>query len=230
MSCNFITQIPRDECIGDSRIRINDNFTALNAAVCSLSAASLNPDSFVLKSGDAMSGNLILPSNNSPSNSHAVRRDYVDTNDALRVSKAGDAMSGPLTLHANPINVMHAVPKQYVDGGMCKAWWRGVIGPVTTPGGPADVLSSYNCSAIKYGWYTIKLTFNVPFSTRDSYVWSWSAAESGFAHHVVAESLDATNNNYDLTRTNEYVILGLYEEGQVMARSAHTVNVMFFGS
>jgi hypothetical protein len=121
MSCNFVTSIPRDECIGDSRVRINNNFTALNNAVCTLSATAVNPNAFVLRAGDTMTGNLTLPSNTTPNNAHAVRRDYVDGRDALRVAKAGDSMSGFLTLHADPTNNMHTANKRYVDGRVAKA-------------------------------------------------------------------------------------------------------------
>lgn len=35
--------------------------------------------------------------------------------DPTKVVKTGDTMSGYLTLHANPVNALHAAPKQYVD-------------------------------------------------------------------------------------------------------------------
>jgi hypothetical protein len=35
--------------------------------------------------------------------------------DSTKVAKAGDTMSGYLTLNANPVNALHATPKQYVD-------------------------------------------------------------------------------------------------------------------
>lgn len=44
-----------------------------------------------------------------------VTKNYVDTQDAARVSKSGATMTGFLTLHSDPQSPMHAVPKQYVD-------------------------------------------------------------------------------------------------------------------
>ncbi len=44
-----------------------------------------------------------------------VTKNYVDTQDAARVSKSGSTMTGFLTLHSDPQSPMHAVPKQYVD-------------------------------------------------------------------------------------------------------------------
>jgi hypothetical protein len=42
MSCNLVQTIVGSECIGDSRNKINSNFTSLETAVCNLSAGTLN--------------------------------------------------------------------------------------------------------------------------------------------------------------------------------------------
>lgn len=39
----------------------------------------------------------------------------VNATDPTKVNKTGDTMSGYLTLNANPVNPLHATPKQYVD-------------------------------------------------------------------------------------------------------------------
>lgn len=39
----------------------------------------------------------------------------ISATDATKVAKAGDSMTGFLTLNANPVNPLHAAPKQYVD-------------------------------------------------------------------------------------------------------------------
>lgn len=39
----------------------------------------------------------------------------ITATDPTKVAKSGDSMSGYLTLNANPINPLHAAPKQYVD-------------------------------------------------------------------------------------------------------------------
>ncbi len=87
---------------------------------------------FVLKSGDSMTGPLVL--NGDPANGlHATTKKYVDnansgqdtaqaakdgtqdTGIAARVAKAGDAMSGPLVLVGDPTANLHPATKQYVD-------------------------------------------------------------------------------------------------------------------
>lgn len=89
-------------------------------------------DEYLLKSGGTMTGALLLDGD--PSQPlQATTKEYVDvlvndvldSVDALRdtvnsdlsdlVTRSGDTMTGFLTLHSNPINPMHAVPKQYVD-------------------------------------------------------------------------------------------------------------------
>jgi len=44
-----------------------------------------------------------------------------------KVNKAGDTMTGFLTLHANPINALHAVPKRYVDSLVSGLVWLNPI-------------------------------------------------------------------------------------------------------
>lgn len=46
---------------------------------------------------------------------HATTKQYVDQQDALKVSKAGDTMTGALVLHADPTLNLQAATKQYVD-------------------------------------------------------------------------------------------------------------------
>lgn len=68
----------------------------------------------VLKAGDTMTGFLTLNANPT-ANLHAATKQYVDTQDATKVSKAGDTMTGFLTLNADPTATLHAATKQYVD-------------------------------------------------------------------------------------------------------------------
>lgn len=44
-----------------------------------------------------------------------------------KVNKAGDTMTGFLTLNANPVNALHAVPKQYVDSLVSGLVWLDPI-------------------------------------------------------------------------------------------------------
>ena len=48
-------------------------------------------------------------------NDHLTRKDWVKAQDDLKVSKASDTMTGFLTLHADPVNNLHAATKQYAD-------------------------------------------------------------------------------------------------------------------
>lgn len=91
-----------------------------------------NTSDFVSKSGDTMTGYLSL--NGTPTDDlHAAPKQYVDLliNDVVDelntirdqhmedlnglVRKSGDTLTGYLTLHDDPTNSLHAVPKQYVD-------------------------------------------------------------------------------------------------------------------
>jgi hypothetical protein len=74
----------------------------------------------VLKTGDAMSGHLTLPTG--PGATQAVRKDYVDAANTAqdtiisgKLVKAGDIMTGLLTLSAAPTLDLHAATKKYVD-------------------------------------------------------------------------------------------------------------------
>lgn len=73
----------------------------------------------VLKSGDVMTGPLIL-SGNPVVNLGAATKQYVDAaiggvDLTSRVAKAGDTMTGLLTLSGDPTANLHAATKQYVD-------------------------------------------------------------------------------------------------------------------
>ena len=72
-------------------------------------------DSKLNLTGGTLTGALTL--NTDPvANLQAATKQYVDSNDALKVAKAGDTMTGHLSLSADPIDLMHAATKQYVDG------------------------------------------------------------------------------------------------------------------
>lgn len=66
---------------------------------------------YLLKTGDAMTGPLILAG---PPNGplEAATRAYADT----KISRIGDTMTGPLTLWGPPTQALHAATKGYVDG------------------------------------------------------------------------------------------------------------------
>jgi len=70
---------------------------------------------FVLKTGDTMTGELILP-NDPTSPLSAATKQYVDAGVGGNfVLKTGDTMTGELTLSGDPTSNLSAAPKQYVD-------------------------------------------------------------------------------------------------------------------
>lgn len=71
----------------------------------------------VNKSGDTMTGDLILPGNTTQPLG-AITRQFVDAGLALKVNKAGDTMTGALTLSGTPTANLHAATKQYVDSSV----------------------------------------------------------------------------------------------------------------
>jgi microcystin-dependent protein len=99
----------------------------------------------VQKTGDTMTGPLILPTDPIAALAAATRQ-YVDagdgavttafqTADTHKVNKAGDTMIGTLTLAADPANNLDAATKQYVDT-------HAVIGPPGIPDAP-DAAHTY---------------------------------------------------------------------------------------
>ena len=112
------------------------NATA-NAANATANAAAAAANSKVSKSGDTMTGTLMLNGNPTAAMQAATKQYvdsvvgsgtaggattvYVDAQDALRVAKSGDTMTGALILNANPSAALGAATKQYVDTGVSAA-------------------------------------------------------------------------------------------------------------
>ena len=85
---------------------------------------------FVNKSGDTMTGPLIL-SGDPTTALGAATKNYVDAADSLKVAKAGDTMTGLLVLSADPTAALGAATKQYADLKVSKAG-DAMTGPLTT--------------------------------------------------------------------------------------------------
>ena len=112
------------------------NATA-NTANATANAAAAAANSKVSKSGDTMTGTLMLNGNPTAAMQAATKQYvdsvvgsgtaggattvYVDAQDALRVAKSGDTMTGALILNANPSAALGAATKQYVDTGVSAA-------------------------------------------------------------------------------------------------------------
>jgi hypothetical protein len=90
------------------------------------------------------------------------------------VNKTGDTMTGFLTLHANPVNSLHAATKQYVDAitgqQRVRAW-------VVFDGSNGEIIVAYNVNSVvrSGGSYTINIANGV-FSNGD-YVASGMASD-----------------------------------------------------
>ena len=73
----------------------------------------LGNDAFVYRSGDTMTGPLILSTSSPVSSLQAASKGYVD---GKFLSRAGGTMTGAITLHTNsPTNALHAASKGYVQ-------------------------------------------------------------------------------------------------------------------
>jgi hypothetical protein len=89
-----------------------------NSSQWVLAAPQPDVGQFVQKTGDTMTGALVLPAD--PTTAlQAATKQYVDNKpgspDNTKVLKAGDTMTGPLVLPADPATALQAATKQYVD-------------------------------------------------------------------------------------------------------------------
>ena len=115
----------------------NTALTTANTALTTANAAAATANGKVSKTGDTMTGALILNANPTAALGAATKQyvdsaigsgtaggattAYVDAQVALRVAKAGDTMTGALILNANPTAALGAATKQYVDTGVSAA-------------------------------------------------------------------------------------------------------------
>jgi hypothetical protein len=106
---------------------------------------------FVNKTGDTMTGPLIL-SGNPTTALGAATKQYVDSADALKVSKAGDTMTGLLVLSADPSAALGAATKQYADLKVAKAGdtMTGALVVNSTIASNSTILANGNSSKIGY--------------------------------------------------------------------------------
>jgi hypothetical protein len=103
--------VARSVNTGAPYVRIKTGGTWMNGGAWAIDGAG----EYVNATGDVMTGHLALPTG--PAANHAVRKDYVDAQDALKVAKdyvdaqdalkvakAGDTMNGDLILNGNLIS------------------------------------------------------------------------------------------------------------------------------
>lgn len=83
-------------------------------AIAEALAAVATANAALPRAGGTMTGPIVLPGN--PSQPlQAASKQYVDTNDALKLNLAGGTMTGPIVLPGNPSQPLQSTPKQYVD-------------------------------------------------------------------------------------------------------------------
>ena len=87
---------------------------SLSAATADTATNATTAANNVLKSGDTMTGQLILPADPTASLG-ATTKQYVDNADALKLNLSGGTLTGGLTLAADPSANLGAATKQYVD-------------------------------------------------------------------------------------------------------------------
>ena len=110
----------------------------------------VEPDMFVSRYGDTMSGFLTLSGN--PVNAlHAATKQYVDVG-FLKLS--GGTLTGALTLASNPINALHAATKQYVDDGFLKLSGGTLTGALTLASNPTANLHAATKQYVDVGFYS----------------------------------------------------------------------------
>jgi hypothetical protein len=109
------------------------------------------PVEFVLKSGDTMTGLLVL-SGDPTTNLGAATKQYADTQVATKVAKAGDTMTGLLVLSSDPSAALGAATKQYVDTRVLKAGdtMTGALVVNSTIESNSTILANGNSSKIGY--------------------------------------------------------------------------------
>lgn len=172
---------------------------AISAANTTAANANANANTRVLKSGDTMTGLLVL-SGAPTADLHPATKKYTDdkntsqdaaisasaaaaaaanTNANSRVLRAGDTMTGFLLLHADPTAQMHAATKKYVDN---------IAGAA---GGPFLPLTG--------GTLTGPLTVNSTISATG--IISSDASIRGI-NNVISRALTDTNNNAYFTMQN----------------------------
>jgi hypothetical protein len=121
-----------------------DPIALLHAATKQYVDSSLSQN-FVMKTGDTMSGHLVLPTG--PAASNAVRKDYVDAADALKLAKnSNDTTSGTIGITNATASTSPTTGALTVAGGL------GVGSSINATGSLAAsaVLTSFN-SSIGFG-------------------------------------------------------------------------------
>lgn len=168
----------------------------IDPSVVLASQAWVLQQGYVKKSGDTMTGPLVLPGN-ATQNLQAVPKQQLDAAIAAvdltsRVAKSGDTMTGLLTLSEDPTLSMHAATKNYVDAA------RGVdsvpIGEVIWHAGSTPPTSFLVCdgSAVSRTTYDVlfarigttygtgdgSTTFNLP-DLRGEFIRGWDNRATG---------------------------------------------------
>jgi hypothetical protein len=128
-------QVASGALVGADTILVNKSGGLVKATVSQVADAVEAENLYIKRDGSlAMTADLPLVSSLPAGNLSAASKGYVNAQDAIRdsaiagkVAKSGDTMTGALTLPGNPVNALHAVPKQYVEQYVASSALSGSI-------------------------------------------------------------------------------------------------------
>jgi len=141
-----------------------------------------------------MNSNAITNVKDPSSAQDAATKNYVDTNDNLRILKAGDTMSGNLNLNNNsitnlatPVNAGDGVNKSYVDARLNNAPLLSNLTGATINTNGAVVTASSNYSTNYSAWkiWNFLIAANQPNN-------EWSTAGQVTNYWVMIQNVNAT--------------------------------------
>jgi hypothetical protein len=113
-----------------------------------------------------------------------------------------------------------------VQPRLAKAWILGTIG---INSGSVDTLYQYNCSLVYVRAGVVRVLFHQPFSTQNSYVFSWGSFDAGTTHHFIAET-STNDSGLGYSRQDDEIVLGAYVENGGLETTANVrINAVFFG-
>ena len=128
-------QVASGALVGADTILVNKSGGLVKATVSQVADAVEAENLYIKRDGSlAMTADLPLVNSLPAGDLSAASKGYVNAQDTIRdsaiagkVSKSGDTMTGALTLPGNPVNALHAAPKQYVEQYVASSELSGSI-------------------------------------------------------------------------------------------------------
>lgn len=205
MACNLVTEISGNECIGDSRGKINTNFSALETAICSLSTNTINVVDTTTIDLDYTSSSRII--------SGTVKTDSIDSthlkSNSVTTSKiASDTvrysqLASWQTLSASPTLSAEAVTQR-----VAKAW-----GSIEKVGGTFTAYNSFNVLSVTDGGTKRKtVQFITPLNSNKYVVFiTWMYVNGETSYVTVSPGIEEN-------QTTSQFIINHYDETQPYTR------------